>query len=82
MGQEVEVLVEDESLKQGIDFRGRNAQYWNVNFSGNKKQVSLGDMVKVCIGEISGHALKGRAVSIKRGEKQILLETETLVSAV
>jgi tRNA-2-methylthio-N6-dimethylallyladenosine synthase len=62
IGKEVDVLVESESFKSGADFRGRNAQYWSVNFTGDKRQISPGDMVKVVVEEASGHVLRGRGV--------------------
>ena len=37
IGKEVDVLVESESFKPGADFRGRNAQYWSVNFYWRQK---------------------------------------------
>ena len=62
LGQVVDVLVERESYKPGADFRGRNAQYWSVNFTGDRKKISLGDMVKVVVEDATGHALRGRAI--------------------
>jgi tRNA-2-methylthio-N6-dimethylallyladenosine synthase len=62
LGQVVDVLVESESFKPDTDFRGRNAQYWSVNFTGDRKKISLGDMVKVIVEDATGHALRGRAI--------------------
>ena len=62
IGKEVDVLVENESFKAGLDFRGRNAQYWSVNFIGDRALISPGDIVKVLVEEASGHMLKGKAV--------------------
>ena len=52
-------------------FRGRNAQYWSVNFTGDKKEISLGDMVRVVVEKLSGHSLRGKAVSVNRSGKKI-----------
>ena len=81
LGKEVDVLVEDESLKPGTDFQGRNAQYWSVNFTGDRKQIHQGDMVKVVVEEITGHALRGRAVSVRRNDRQIIMEPRIAVSS-
>jgi tRNA-2-methylthio-N6-dimethylallyladenosine synthase len=71
--QEVDVLVEGGSSRPGIDFRGRNPQYWSVNFTGDRKQICPGDTVKVVVEEVSGHALRGRAVSVNRNGKRLTL---------
>ncbi|MBT6296945.1 MAG: TRAM domain-containing protein, partial [Nitrospina sp.] len=75
VGREVEVLVENESFKVDADFRGRSAQYWSVHFTGDKRLISAGDMVKVIVEEALGHVLKGRGVLMKENEK---LETGKL----
>jgi len=62
IGKEVDVLVESKSFKADLDYRGRNAQYWSVNFTGDKALISPGDIVKVVVEEASGHMLKGKAV--------------------
>ena len=80
IGQEVDVLVESENFKPGTEFRGRNAQYWSVNFTGEKKQICPGDMVKVIVEELSGHALKGRAVSVNRDSNQVIVESAISLS--
>ncbi len=69
IGKEVDVLVESESFKPGADFRGRNAQYWSVNFTGDKRRISPGDMVKVVVEEASGHMLRGRGVLSRKNDK-------------
>ena len=69
VGREVEVLVENESFKVDADFRGRSAQYWSVHFTGDKRLISAGDMVKVIVEEALGHVLKGRGVLMKENEK-------------
>ena len=81
VGQEVDVLVESESFKPGTDFKGRNAQYWSVNFTGDRKQIYPGDTVKVVVGGFSGHALRGKAVSVNRDGEQIIVESEMPVLA-
>ncbi len=73
-GQEVDVLVEGRSSRPGADFRGRNPHYWSVNFTGDQNRIRPGDMVKVRIEEVSGHALRGKAVALNRGGKRTLLE--------
>ncbi|MCH2390300.1 MAG: TRAM domain-containing protein, partial [Nitrospinales bacterium] len=80
IGKEVDVLVESESFKPGADFRGRNAQYWSVNFTGDKKLIGLGDMVKVVVEEASGHMLKGRSVLLSKNEKPMVVESKAAVS--
>lgn len=72
IGKEVEVLVESESFKAGSDFRGRNDQYWSVNFTGDKRRIRAGDMVKVFVEEASGHMLKGRGVLLKENKKLVI----------
>ena len=73
IGKEVEVLVESESFKPGADFKGRNAQYWSVNFTGDKRRISPGDIVKVVVEEASGHMLRGRSV-LSRGNDKLKIE--------
>jgi len=80
IGMEVDVLVESESFKPGADFRGRNAQYWSVNFTGDKKLIGLSDMVKVVVEEASGHMLKGRSVLLSKNEKPMVVESKAAVS--
>ena len=80
VGQEVDVLTEGKSSKSDSDFRGRNAQYWSVNFTGDEKLIYPGDIAKVIVEEVSGHALKGKAVSIKRGGKEINVEPKMSLS--
>ena len=72
IGKEIEVLVESESFKNDSDFRGRNAQYWSVNFTGDKRQIVPGDMVKVIVEDATGHVLKGRALLLK-GYKKLMV---------
>ena len=74
--REVDVLIEGRSLRPGTDFRGRNAQFWAVNFTGDRERIFPGDMAKVVVEEFSGHALKGRVLSVNRGGKQIIVESE------
>ena len=62
-------MVESESFKPDADFKGRNAQYWSVNFTGDKRRISPGDMVKVVVEEASGHMLRGRGVLSRENEK-------------
>lgn len=63
LGKEVEVLVEGEITRKGSRFmKGRNPQYWQVQFTGDDKRFQPGDFVNVRVEEVSGHALKGRAV--------------------
>ena len=78
IGTEVDVLVESESFKTDIDFRGRNAQYWSVNFTGDKRVIAPGDMVKVVVEEVAGHVLKGRGVVQEKNGK--LMEPENSLS--
>tara|TARA_B100000408_G_scaffold103542_1_gene80509 strand:- start:736 stop:1296 length:561 start_codon:yes stop_codon:yes gene_type:complete len=80
IGKEVDVLVESESFKPGADFRGRNAQYWSVNFTGDKKLIGLSDMVKVVVEEASGHMLKGRSILLSKNEKPMVVESKAAVS--
>ena len=72
IGKEIEVLVESESFKNDSDFWGRNAQYWSVNFTGDKRQIVPGDMVKVIVEDATGHVLKGRALLLK-GYKKLMV---------
>ena len=72
----MDVLIEGKSLRPGTDFRGRNAQFWAVNFTGDRERIFPGDMAKVVVEEFSGHALKGRILSVNRGGKQIIVESE------
>ncbi len=61
VGQVIEVLV--ESLAFGLDdieYRGRNPEYWRVNFSAENSRVQQGDMVWVKVEEVRGHCLKGK----------------------
>jgi tRNA-2-methylthio-N6-dimethylallyladenosine synthase len=76
LGREVDVLIEGRSLRPGTDFRGRNAQFWSVNFTGDRERIFPGDMAKVVVEKFSGHALKGRVLSVNRGGKQIIVESE------
>jgi tRNA-2-methylthio-N6-dimethylallyladenosine synthase len=69
IGKEVEVLVESKSSKADADFRGRNAQYWSVHFTGDERRIGAGDMVKVIVEEATGHVLKGRGVLLKENKK-------------
>ena len=63
LDREVEVLVESASEKPGIDFRGRNPEYWNVMIACPDETLEPGDIVKVKIDHASGHALKGKWVA-------------------
>ena len=75
IGQEIDVLVESKSFKPGADFKGRNAQFWSVNFTGDTERIHLGDMAKVVVSEFSGHALRGRAIELNRDGEEIILES-------
>ncbi|MCH8157262.1 MAG: tRNA (N6-isopentenyl adenosine(37)-C2)-methylthiotransferase MiaB [Nitrospinae bacterium] len=78
VGREVEVLVEGRAYKYGADFKGRNPQYWRVNFTGDREQILPGDRVTVAVEEVFGHALKGRAVSrMRNGTWMGLKENES-----
>ncbi len=57
--REVEVLVESASDREGIDYRGRNPEYWNVMIASPDESLEPGDIVKVKINHASGHALRG-----------------------
>ena len=59
IGHEVEVLVEEKSLREGVDYRGRNPEYWNVLITCPDATLSPGDTVRVKIETASGHALRG-----------------------
>jgi len=61
LGKEVEVLIEGRSPRKNGGFKGRNPQFWRVNFSGDESGLQAGDLVNVVVDEVSGHALKGRA---------------------
>ena len=80
IGTEVEVLVESESFKPDIDFRGRNAQYWSVNFTGDKRVIAPGNMVKVIVEEVAGHVLKGRGIVQEENDKLMVMESENSLS--
>ena len=80
IGQEVDVLVESKSFKPGSDFRGRNAQFWSVNFSSDSEEICIGAMAKVVVDQVSGHALRGRAISMNRDNKKIILESDVPAS--
>jgi len=75
VGREVDVLIEERNFKSDKNFKGRNAQFWAVNFNGDSEQFSPGDIVKVFVDEFSGHALKGRNVSVGRGSKQLIKQS-------
>ncbi len=63
LGKEVEVLIEGRTARNGARFmKGRNPQYWQVHFTGDANRFHPGDLVKIRVEEVSGHALKGRAV--------------------
>jgi tRNA-2-methylthio-N6-dimethylallyladenosine synthase len=62
LGKEVEVLIEGQSTQKKGIFKGRNPQFWRVNFSGDETVLKPGDLVNVVVEEVSGHALKGHAV--------------------
>ncbi len=63
LGKEVEVLVEGQVTKKGTRFmRGRTPHYWQTHFAGEENQYEPGDLVRVKVEKVSGHALKGRAV--------------------
>lgn len=65
IGKEVEVLIEgrSKSKRNGALFKGRNPQFWRVNFSGDEKILKPGDFVNVKVEEVSGHGLKGHAIA-------------------
>ena len=63
LGKEVEVLIEGQTIRNETRFlKGRNPQYWQVHFTGDADRLQPGDLVKVRVEEVSGHALKGHAV--------------------
>jgi tRNA-2-methylthio-N6-dimethylallyladenosine synthase len=62
LGKEVEVLIEGQSTRKKGVFKGRNPQFWQVNFTGDETVLKPGDLVNVKVEEVSGHALKGHAV--------------------
>ena len=63
LGKEVEVLIEGQTTRNGARFmKGRNPQFWQVHFTGDANRLQPGDLVKVRVEEVSGHALKGHAV--------------------
>lgn len=59
LGKEVETLVEGRSSRQDTEFKGRNPEYWRVYFNAGKNGVKPGDLVRVRVEEVRGHALKG-----------------------
>ena len=61
VGEVVEVLIESRTTRNGAQFKGRNPQFWRVNFTGDEKALKPGDLVKVLIDGVSGHALRGQA---------------------
>ncbi len=61
--QEVEVLVEGRTPRHGADFRGRNPQYWMVNFKSGEKTFKPGDFARVKVDHAHGHALQGKALT-------------------
>ncbi len=61
LGKTVEVLIEGQSTRKETLFKGRNPQFWRVNFTGDETTLKPGDLVNVLIEEASGHALKGHA---------------------
>ncbi|GJL78961.1 MAG: tRNA-2-methylthio-N(6)-dimethylallyladenosine synthase [Nitrospinaceae bacterium] len=63
IGKEVEVLIENRSERNKGLFKGRNPQFWRVNFSGHEN-LQAGDFVNVKVEEASGHALKGHATRV------------------
>ncbi|MFQ5450924.1 MAG: tRNA (N6-isopentenyl adenosine(37)-C2)-methylthiotransferase MiaB [Nitrospinaceae bacterium] len=62
LGKEVEVLIEGRTSRHGADLKGRNPQYWRVNFKGDLEVLKPGDLVRVKVEDVSGHALNGRAL--------------------
>ena len=63
LGAEVEVLVKGQVVKKGIHFlKGRTPHYWQTHFSGEENRYGPGDLVKVKVEKVSGHALTGQAV--------------------
>ncbi len=62
LGTPVEVLVEGRSTRPGTQFKGRNPQYWRVEFNAEPGTVRPGDRVWVRVDEVSGHTLKGSAL--------------------
>ncbi len=63
VGKEVDVLVEEKSLREGVDYRGRNPEYWNVMIACPDEALEPGDIVRVRIDSASGHALKGEWIT-------------------
>jgi tRNA-2-methylthio-N6-dimethylallyladenosine synthase len=63
LGKEVEVLVESQVTKNGTRFmKGRTPHYWQAHFAGEENRYEPGDLVRVKVEKVSGHALKGQAV--------------------
>jgi len=62
-GRVEEVLVEGPSKASALEWKGRTATNWVVNFPDPEgREVGPGDLVDVKIGEIKAHSLRGRAV--------------------
>jgi len=59
IGQEVEVLIEGRTARQGMYFKGRNPEYWMVLFTGGENRLRPGDIAKVKVETVTGHVLKG-----------------------
>ena len=60
-GQTVEVLVESPTRRKGARWRGRNPEYWNVLID-SEQALSPGDLVRVRVETVSGHALQGPCI--------------------
>ena len=66
-------------LKSYAQKKGVIDSKWNL-LTGDKKEISPGDMVKVVVEKLSGHSLRGKAVSVNRADKKIPMESEIPVS--
>ena len=60
LGQTVETLVEGLAFGADVEYKGKNPEYWRVNFSAENSRVQPGDMVWVKVEEVRGHALRGK----------------------
>ncbi len=66
VGREVEVLIESETSRNGMSFKGRNPQYWMVVFKGGEDRLKPGDIARVRVDEVKGHVLRGRWAANRR----------------
>lgn len=63
IGEKVEVLIESRISRNGAQFKGRNPQFWRVDFTGDEKTLKPGSLARVQVNEVSGHTLRGRALA-------------------